>query len=685
MYLLPQVILFSCCTSFTLAVRRLDQIYVDQQQQQREELYTTNNEDLDFLRTEEDSNSNSNSNSKTNTRRGNEQVLPTPEDHLVTSLPYLPSSSFPTKHYAGHLPASDDGDKKLFYWMFEPDDSIGGVGGSTKPGDIPLLIWLNGGPGCSSMDGLFLENGPFRLMPPTSKSVDGSGGDGWNIDINPHSWHTAPAYVLYIDQPVGTGLSFTKRKQYCKNDLEINIDFHYFLQTFLTVYADFFLTDVDNNDTTNTMRRTMTRPLYFSGESHAGHYIPSMMDYILERNDDDTNDARTKITIDLGGAAIGNGWINPYYQYEASEYAYGIGLIDATQRQAFSASEESCHKKLLDGKLNSRECMNLIGSIVQNSYGVGSTVQVNSYDTRKAEFAKTARLFPMGHTDVEAYLGGSRRGTGYSGGMQVEYKDVLHALHAEESIAVGQKYKECTDPPYYALAHQDGLGVVEELVRVLEHPRRPRMLIFNGMADLVCHHLGNERVLLNLPWRSKEKWIVADRYAWFAEDGGKVDGSPAGFMKEFENLMFLKVRDSGHMVPMDLPVVSLDMMRTFLFSGSFKTRKQELDNKIPSLDPDSKRFSGAGSSMYFDGPVCDDSSNLFQFPSTLFGVFLGLVVACISNKMLLCRRGKKDNKTPGRHDTELTPVSNYTDRAPFMDRAQSHESPKDDEGTSAII
>jgi hypothetical protein len=75
--------------------------------------------------------------------------IPTsPEDHLVTSLPYLKNDAFPTKHYAGLLPANSKKTKYFFYWLFEPDSSI------DKQDDIPLLLWMNGGPGCSSMDGM---------------------------------------------------------------------------------------------------------------------------------------------------------------------------------------------------------------------------------------------------------------------------------------------------------------------------------------------------------------------------------------------------------------------------------------------------------------------------------------------------------------------------------------------------
>ena len=173
----------------------------------------------------------------------------TPEDHLVTNLPYLDPTSFPTKHYAGHISASPDkNDKKLFYWLFEPDlsghDQI-------EESEIPLLIWLNGGPGCSSMDGLFLENGPFRFRQNGNDGNANPEEDNWTIEVNDYSWHKSPAYVLYIDQPVGTGLSFTKKQKFCKNDLEINIDFHYFLVQFLFQYQDFFL-DNNSNDDTNS-------------------------------------------------------------------------------------------------------------------------------------------------------------------------------------------------------------------------------------------------------------------------------------------------------------------------------------------------------------------------------------------------------------------------------------------------
>ena len=155
------------------------------------------------------------------------------------------------------------------------------------------------------MDGLWLECGPFRLQP-------GKNGKAWSkIALSPHSWHKAPAYTLYIDQPVGTGLVFTTSGQYPKNDEELNRDFYYFLTQFMTLHADKFLT-IKEEDTTAVVRR----PFYFSGESHAGHYIPSMMNYIRKQNeailshpDRYQEPPQQPVIIPLSGALIGNGYV----------------------------------------------------------------------------------------------------------------------------------------------------------------------------------------------------------------------------------------------------------------------------------------------------------------------------------------------------------------------------------------
>eukprot|EP00579_Thalassiosira_antarctica_P008250 CAMPEP_0201879332 /NCGR_PEP_ID=MMETSP0902-20130614/10241_1 /ASSEMBLY_ACC=CAM_ASM_000551 /TAXON_ID=420261 /ORGANISM="Thalassiosira antarctica, Strain CCMP982" /LENGTH=656 /DNA_ID=CAMNT_0048407131 /DNA_START=25 /DNA_END=1995 /DNA_ORIENTATION=+ len=566
---------------------------------------------------------------------------PNPDSHLVTSLPLLPDGLFPTRHWAGHLPAAGDGsDKKIFYWLFEPGENAGNMPGE----EIPLVLWINGGPGCSSMDGLWLENGPFRLK---------SGDSGWTIDVNPHSWHNAAAWTMYVDQPVGTGLSFTKKKNYCRNDYEINRDFHYFLEEFFLFHRDKFLaptTPINNSPAEWTVKR----PFYFSGESHAGHYIPSMMDFILQRNDGKITPSNSngliplRVNIPCTGAAIGNGWIDPYHQYAAADAAYGAGLIGTAQRASLQDRERECQSKLKSGNYRSSVCFALLDDIIDQSSGKSGSSKVSQYDTRLWEHRGGSRSFPLGHKDVETYLGGARSQSNPP--LDVNYHDVLAAIHATEASAAGLTYQECTDPPYLALQQQDGLGVVEELVRVLDHESKPHMLLFNGINDLICNHVGNEQLLDVLPWSKTSQYTQQTRHAW--ESGvdaslknNYIPGRPDGYIKQFDNLSFLKILESGHMVPMDQPAVALAMMKTLLYGtggskNGFLSSEQNLaqadtnkDARMCQLDecPNCAPAEPFGAGPVFSANAVS-SMSLSNFGILIAAFALGIIIACLCQR-----------------------------------------------------
>lgn len=95
--------------------------------------------------------------------------------------------------------------------------------------------------------------------------------------------------------------------------------------------------------------------------------------------------------------------------------------------------------------------------------------------------------------------------------LEIDYRTVLEAIHATDAIAAGQRYEECTDPPFDALRHQDGLGVVDDVIHALDHPTAPTMLFFNGMNDLICNHAGNERFLDVMPWQHAKDWTLGER------------------------------------------------------------------------------------------------------------------------------------------------------------------------------
>lgn len=128
----------------------------------------------------------------------------------------------------------------MFYWLF-PSRS--------NPDKDPLIIWLTGGPGCSSELAIFVENGPMRLEHglPVKNEIS------WNNNAN----------LLYLDQPIGTGYSHGSIFNLPKNEQKVREQFGIFIRKFYEKFPEF-----------------KGRDLYVTGESYAGHYIPFIGDML---------------------------------------------------------------------------------------------------------------------------------------------------------------------------------------------------------------------------------------------------------------------------------------------------------------------------------------------------------------------------------------------------------------------
>jgi carboxypeptidase D len=144
------------------------------------------------------------------------------------------------------------------------------------------------------------------------------------VTLNPHSWHTA-SNIMFVDQPVGTGMAYTRNKKYPTSDRAVNEAFYSMLEAFFALHPSYVSIDLKSGLRTS-------RPLLLTGESHAGHYIPCIAKYILERNAEIKARGKGGLIINIDGLAIGNGWIDPFHQYDVSDYAHGQGLISDGQR-----------------------------------------------------------------------------------------------------------------------------------------------------------------------------------------------------------------------------------------------------------------------------------------------------------------------------------------------------------------
>ena len=151
----------------------------------------------------------------------------------------------------------------------------------------PLVFWHNGGPGTPSLLGAFYENGPYQF------------DENSKLKYNSFSWNQN-ANIVYIDQPVNVG--FSSANKLPLSQAEATEDLYNFTIKFLEKFKEF-----------------IGRDLYITGESHGGHYIPSIALYILDNPHPYVN---------LKGISIGDGEINAFYQLPSySNFAFYHNVI----------------------------------------------------------------------------------------------------------------------------------------------------------------------------------------------------------------------------------------------------------------------------------------------------------------------------------------------------------------------
>ncbi|CAE8724724.1 unnamed protein product, partial [Polarella glacialis] len=192
--------------------------------------------------------------------------------------PHLPSDSvealpgwagpLPSRMFSGYLNVTH---RKHYHYIFVEQE-----GGPAE--QAPVMLWLNGGPGCSSLDGFIYEHGPFRLDPKDPAKLV-------RFDF---TWAKL-ANVIYLEGPVGVGFSYSDDEtDYSKcNDDTTAEDNLAAVNLFFERYPNF-----RNND------------FFIAGESYAGVYVPTLAEALLR-----AQDAGNYTGAPLRGISVGNGCI----------------------------------------------------------------------------------------------------------------------------------------------------------------------------------------------------------------------------------------------------------------------------------------------------------------------------------------------------------------------------------------
>lgn len=424
-------------------------------------------------------------------------------------VPYLPGLHQDTTHplhiYAGHILSDPDADSAaptdvlahLFFVMVKARRSAD---------KERLMFWFNGGPGCSSFDGLMMEVGPWR--------IDGEGGlktveGGWNEYTT----------MVYVDQPAGTGLSYTSTNRYVHGLQQTTDQLMEFLRTFYKVFPEYETVDT-----------------YLGGESYAGQYIPYFADAILSSD----------LKMPLRGAAIGNGWIDGRSQYPAYlDYAVTHGLVDESS-QHYKDSKEATDGCMLGFRsvttepIHLDDCEGLIEFILKSKSRTvdGQSKCVNIYDIRLEDDVPYCGMqWPPDLKNISSYLA---------------RKDVVNALHAG---AKSESWVECFRPVGIEMRDYLSPSSVTLLPSVLE---KIPILLFAGDKDFICNYMGIETMIKSLTWNGEKGLGQVQTKSW------TVNGMSAGTWVSSRNLTYAKIFNASHMVPYDVPDIAHDMILRFM-------------------------------------------------------------------------------------------------------------------------
>jgi serine carboxypeptidase-like clade 2 len=193
------------------------------------------------------------------------------EADRVAGLPGQPAG-VGFAQYAGYVTVDAAAGRALFYYLAEAD---GGAAASSK---APLLLWLNGGPGCSSLGyGAMEELGPFRVK-----------SDGVSLYRNPYSWNNV-ANVMFLESPIGVGFSYSNTTaDYSRmGDNSTAEDAYKFLVNWMERFPEY-----------------KGRDFYLAGESYAGHYVPQLAHAILRHSSAAAGGKPSSSPINLKGIMV---------------------------------------------------------------------------------------------------------------------------------------------------------------------------------------------------------------------------------------------------------------------------------------------------------------------------------------------------------------------------------------------
>ncbi|CAA0827237.1 Serine carboxypeptidase-like 40 [Striga hermonthica] len=415
------------------------------------------------------------------------------EKDLVDSLPGQPSKvSF--KQYAGYVTVDQKAGRAFFYYFVEAQRS---------PDKSPLLFWLNGGPGCSSLGfGAMEEIGPFRVN-----------NDGKTLHQNPYAWNYV-ANVLFLESPAGVGFSYsnTTSNNLTTGDTNTAKDNYTFLLNWMRRFPEY-----------------KNREFYIAGESYAGHYVPQLAQTIMHHNKKPNN-----TIIKLKGVIIGNAVIDDETDTIGQWEYYGSHALNSDV--TVSKALKYCNFSYSATK-QPRECEE---AVEDSGKEAGDDIDpYNIYAPLCTKTILTKNISAM-HPDpcsaryIHAYLN------------REEVQKELHANIANTSYV----WQNCSDVVLNNW-NQSSFTVIPILKEIMANGIR--LWIYSGDIDGVVPVTSTQLSIKKMKLHIQTRW-----HPWYLQE------EVGGYTQVYHNLTFATVRGAGHEVPKYQPQRSFYLISSFI-------------------------------------------------------------------------------------------------------------------------
>jgi len=211
-----------------------------------------------------------------------------------------PNFPFQGEMFTGFIVVDNKTQANLYYHLFAVKETV-------LTNDAPVIIWLQGGPGCASAFGNYNELGPVKVL-------NTSNNTGFTYEKNEWTWNKL-AHLVFIDQPTGSGFSRANGLN-VSSTYQASQNFQVFLARFYQLYPEL-----------------SSNQLFLFGESYAGKYVPMFASELLK------NQTFSRM-ITIGGIGVGDGWSDPLRQVPTyGSYGYVSGVIDGSTRDKLRLQE----------------------------------------------------------------------------------------------------------------------------------------------------------------------------------------------------------------------------------------------------------------------------------------------------------------------------------------------------------